>query len=563
MADDSLSNQAAAVEDFRRARRRAAMQALAARLTGRSIDLGSYNEALRRLPATSAGARTLREIPLDRIVGSVGRYREFTNTFLPRLDTHQQRWASVKTAMTGLKGVPPIEVYQIGDDYFVQDGNHRVSVARDMDLESIEAWVTRIRTPPGPDDDRDEVIVARELDAFLACTELRDSRPEARLAVTAPGKYPLLVEHINVHRHYMGLEWQREIPYPEAAAHWYDHVYRPVADVIDAQGIIRDFPGRTVTDLYLWIARHRSELETHLGWTIDTEAAALDLKAHFADNAPAPPKREQRDREVTQSRVAERSRSAPDPKRQFRTVLVALSGSDAGWRALDQALAIADREQAAIAGLHVVEPGGPDAEALRARFDKRCAQAGIAGRLATEPGKPVDAICARSILTDLVVIGLSRPAGTRVPARINPAHAALLRRCPRPVLAVPVAARPPATALVAYDGNAKSREALYLGAYASLSWGTHLTVVTVSSARRDRAAKLDEAREHLAGYGIDAAYVSGTGSPHDEILEHAAERDVDIVLMGGYRRGPALQVVLGTTVNPVLRAARQPVLVCT
>ncbi|RME07358.1 MAG: universal stress protein, partial [Anaerolineae bacterium] len=84
-----------AVEDFRRARRKAALQQILARLTGRPAELLSYDDVRRQLRALEGGQTTLQEIPLDAIVGSVGRYTDFTRDFLPRRDSDQQRWVDV------------------------------------------------------------------------------------------------------------------------------------------------------------------------------------------------------------------------------------------------------------------------------------------------------------------------------------------------------------------------------------------------------------------------------------------------------------------------------------
>jgi hypothetical protein len=77
-------------------------------------------------------------------VGSVGRYDDFTRSFLPRRDSDAGRWARVKAATLDLTGLPPIEVYQIGQAYFVLDGNHRVSVARQLGAPTIQAYVTEV-----------------------------------------------------------------------------------------------------------------------------------------------------------------------------------------------------------------------------------------------------------------------------------------------------------------------------------------------------------------------------------------------------------------------------------
>src|SRR5512136_745558 len=106
-----------ALDDFRNARRRAVMEEIAARLTGRSVDLLSFDEVSAKLKAKGAGSRVLKEIPLDAVVGSVGRYTDFTRSFLPRYDADRERWARIEMAATRPTGLPPIEVYQIGQVY--------------------------------------------------------------------------------------------------------------------------------------------------------------------------------------------------------------------------------------------------------------------------------------------------------------------------------------------------------------------------------------------------------------------------------------------------------------
>jgi hypothetical protein len=87
------------------------------------------------------------DIPLDKIVGSVGRSREFTRTFRPRREEIRARWQRVFTFVHSSCGLPPIEVYQVGDIYFVSDGHHRVSVARQIGLKVIEARITEFVSP--------------------------------------------------------------------------------------------------------------------------------------------------------------------------------------------------------------------------------------------------------------------------------------------------------------------------------------------------------------------------------------------------------------------------------
>src|SRR5690606_27324682 len=246
-----LTRFGSAIEDFYRARRQAALEEILAFFTGASLDLLSYEEIRRQFPIQGHIDRGLQEIPLSAIVGSVGRYRDFTRTFLPRHTGDASRWAQVKVAQV-TQGVPPISVYQIGEVYFVRDGNHRVSVAQQMGSKTIEAYVTEVKTPVPlePDDQLDDLILQAEYADCLAQTGLDQARPQANLSLTSPGRYPLFLEHIEVHRYFMGLEQHREIPYPEAVSHWYDAVYLPVVRLMKEHGLLDDFPDRTEADLY-------------------------------------------------------------------------------------------------------------------------------------------------------------------------------------------------------------------------------------------------------------------------------------------------------------------------
>lgn len=212
-----------ALEDYNKARRSASIQELLARLSGspENAALFSYDDVRQRLRAIQKGSEHLAEIPLDAIVGSVGRYDDFTRKFLPKKSIDQSRWARVMAISQGLSGLPAIEVYRIGDVYFVKDGNHRVSVARQKGNSSIQAYVTVVNTKVSLPIDitPDELIIKGEQVKFLELTKLDRSIPGADLSATTPGAYPSLLEHIAVHRHFMGIEQEREILFSEASEH--------------------------------------------------------------------------------------------------------------------------------------------------------------------------------------------------------------------------------------------------------------------------------------------------------------------------------------------------------
>ena len=131
------------IQQFRRERRKARLRKLLANLTGRPDDLLLFDEVRQTLSLSQPRLEVRREIPLDSIVGTVSRYADFNRQFNPQQDSDEERWARVKELME-TRGLDPIEVYQVGDIYFVLDGNHRVSVARQMEVKTIEAYVKEL-----------------------------------------------------------------------------------------------------------------------------------------------------------------------------------------------------------------------------------------------------------------------------------------------------------------------------------------------------------------------------------------------------------------------------------
>ncbi|GAB4548157.1 MAG: DUF4032 domain-containing protein [Anaerolineae bacterium] len=252
---------------FSRARMQAFWQEVWALLTGKSIDLLRFEEVKQRLRLHDERYLGLREVPLDKIVGSVGRYRDFTRTFLPRTNAVRSRWQRVDALARGAEGFPPIEVYKVGDVYFVIDGNHRVSVARQLGAETIEAYVTELRTPVPIDENTTETdLQQKEAYAeFLQKTKLKQLRPDANIILSEPDRYRALLEHINVHRYFMGLDQKRPISFEEAVVSWYDNVYLPMVELIRKYGVLEHFEGRTEADLYAWLIKHQEALRLQHG----------------------------------------------------------------------------------------------------------------------------------------------------------------------------------------------------------------------------------------------------------------------------------------------------------
>ncbi len=228
----------------------------------------------------------LHQIPIDKVIGSVGRYNDFDKAFMPTQRHTRSRWVNVDIANLQDIILPPIEVYKVGEVYFVKDGNHRVSVAREKGQKFIDANVIEILTDIEIDkySSIDEIIRRQEKAYFYKKSGILAVRPEAEIELSLPGVYDKLLEHISVNRWYMGERANREIGYPDAVAGWYDEVYLPLVQVIKEGGILSEFPGRTPADLYLWIIEHLWYLREEISADVSLKEAASHFTDEFSKN---------------------------------------------------------------------------------------------------------------------------------------------------------------------------------------------------------------------------------------------------------------------------------------
>src|SRR5689334_14855089 len=234
MDPDSSLAIADSARHFQKARMQAFWQEVWALLRGKSIDLLGFEEVKHRLRLRDERYLGLRDVELDKIVGSVGRYKDFTRSFLPRTNAVRSRWQRLDAMARGAEGFPPIEVYKVGASYFVIDGNHRVSVARQLGAKTIEAYVTELPTsvPFEPDTQPDDLLIKEGYADFLRKTHLDQLRPGSQVLLTEPARYRELIEHISVHKYYMGINLAHDITWDDAVVSWYDNVYMPVIELI-------------------------------------------------------------------------------------------------------------------------------------------------------------------------------------------------------------------------------------------------------------------------------------------------------------------------------------------
>jgi len=241
--------------DFARARTRAFLNDLFALFSRKRNTLLSYDEVKEKLRIGGPIHRGIRTVEVPKIVGSVNRYRDFDRAFLPTNNRLGGRWQRVDRAFYEDISLPPVVLYKVGEVYFVVDGHHRVSVAREQGQVYLEAEVRecRVKVPVGPDLRPEDLEILGAKVEFLERTALDRLRSDANIELTVPDGYARMLEHIAVHRYFMGLDQHRDVSEEEAVAHWYDTVYVPIVNVIRERGILRELPGRAEGDLYLWV----------------------------------------------------------------------------------------------------------------------------------------------------------------------------------------------------------------------------------------------------------------------------------------------------------------------
>jgi hypothetical protein len=241
--------------DFARARFKAFMNRVRGILAGQRQTLLSYDEVKEKLHIGGPIYRGVKTVPMEKIAGSLNRYQQFDRAFLPLEDQIADRWENVDRAFYRDVSLPPVVLYKVGDVYFVVDGHHRVSVGREQGQQFIEAEVRECSTKVNITADLkvEDLEILGEKVEFLERTGLDRIRPKANIKLTIPDGFDRMLEHIAVHRYFMGIDLKRDIGEEEAVAHWYDTVYEPIVRVIRRSEILRAFPGKTEGDLYLWV----------------------------------------------------------------------------------------------------------------------------------------------------------------------------------------------------------------------------------------------------------------------------------------------------------------------
>ncbi len=271
MVSSSGSPRVDAESDFLKARRRQVLSALAARLRNDSDDVVqsmSFDEVVEALGRRGEHYVGTKVIPLDSIVGSVDKARDFDRRFRPTSGRSRERWERLARASRTGEVIPPIDVYRIGDFHFVRDGHHRVSVARSLGIDLIEARVTAIDTlltPVGIEARSDlELKFWRRLMLERVPFE---GEARAAVAVDTPALYGEIAETVEAwaarRMHAEGAYMDK----PTMARRWFAEEFQPVVAMIDDAGVRGE--KERPAEAYLRVACERYRLIREHEWNAD------------------------------------------------------------------------------------------------------------------------------------------------------------------------------------------------------------------------------------------------------------------------------------------------------
>ena len=280
MVSSSGSSRVDAESDFMRARRHQVLSSLAARMRGdsdtaQSMSFDDVVSALGRRAEHYAGTKV---IPLDAIVGSVDRMRDFDRRFRPTSARSRQRWERLARASRTGEEIPPIDVYQVGDYYFVRDGHHRVSVARSMGVKLIEARVTAIDTflrPVGIGGRED--LERKHWRRIMLERVPFTGEARAAVAVDEPTDYGIIAETVEA--------WAPRTMHAEGAymdkktmaERWYAEEFVPVLEMIEDAGVRG--PDERPAAAYLRVAGERYRLIREHEWNAEIMQAVREQKS--------------------------------------------------------------------------------------------------------------------------------------------------------------------------------------------------------------------------------------------------------------------------------------------
>ena len=262
--------QAQTEEDFAKARNKAFFNEIQHLLSPEEASLISLNDVKQLIRPINETYLGMKVIPIDKIIGSEGRYKDFDNNFFPKSSHLRHRWEHVDEAAIKSITLPPIKVYEINGLYFVRDGNHRVSVAKARGTEFIDAEVVTLQSEiklkkPNNMNDVVKQIINYEKRLFYAETSFGDITDFWCLDFSRAGRYDVIYNHILTHKYFLNQQQEDEVSMEDAILSWFTKVYVPIISTIQKKKILKKFPKRTYSDLYVWIVRYWDDLKHKFG----------------------------------------------------------------------------------------------------------------------------------------------------------------------------------------------------------------------------------------------------------------------------------------------------------
>jgi len=258
-----------AQDDFLRARRSAVLSRIGGLLMRQPADVGAvlpFDEVVEALGRTGERDLGTRSIPLESIVGSVDRTRDFDRRFRPMSQRVRPRWERIALARRRGESFPPIEVYRLGDAHFVRDGHHRVSVARAHGQDTIDAHVVEVLTRVGGD--RSIRVGDLPLKSHERLFWERVPLPAAAhdvIRLSDPWRYGELAEGVEAWGFRLMQAEHRFIERDRIALRWYDEELCPTLALLDEAGLVRK--GETQADAYFRLTCERYRLMRTQVWT--------------------------------------------------------------------------------------------------------------------------------------------------------------------------------------------------------------------------------------------------------------------------------------------------------
>jgi DNA-binding Lrp family transcriptional regulator len=214
----------------------------------------------------------IQTISLENIIGSVGKYGDFDSRFRPKKHMSTQRFTEIKQAMRQGRTIPPVQLYQIRNQYYVLDGNHRVAAAKELGWTEIKAKVVELLSSRNTM----ENLLYLEKKQFLEKTGL-----PREIDLTEVGKYKYLEQQILKHQDYLTSQSGKNCDFIRAAKDWYHTIYLPMTTIIQNGDLIKHFPGRTLADLYTYIAYHHWDSSTNRRYGIGIDRLIPKSMAGF------------------------------------------------------------------------------------------------------------------------------------------------------------------------------------------------------------------------------------------------------------------------------------------